>query len=122
MHKRLVALPGRQAAEHRRGGGREMVSISRVEGRTGGAARMPGVATSREVRAREPQRSGKTTDKGSTSFPPPPVTILLAPNAQVQELNSLNRRAELRTVPAPVSSNRDSPPPCANGCACRRRR
>ena len=28
MHKRLVALPGRQAAEHRRGGGREMVSIS----------------------------------------------------------------------------------------------
>ena len=27
MHKRLVALPGRQAAEHRRGGGREMVSI-----------------------------------------------------------------------------------------------
>ena len=50
MHKRLVALPGRQAAEHRRGGGREMVSISRVEGRMGGAARMPGVATSREVR------------------------------------------------------------------------
>ena len=35
MHKRLVALPGRQAAEHRRGGGREVVSISRVEGRTG---------------------------------------------------------------------------------------
>ena len=31
MHKRLVALPGRQAAEHRRGGGREMVSISWVE-------------------------------------------------------------------------------------------
>ena len=55
MHKCLVALPGRQAAEHRRGGGREMVSISWVEGRTGGAARMPGVATSREVRAREPQ-------------------------------------------------------------------
>ena len=48
MHKRLVALPGRQAAEHRRGGGREMVSISRVEGRVGGAARTPGVATSRE--------------------------------------------------------------------------
>ena len=55
MHKRLVALPSRQAAEHRRGGGREMVSISRVEGRTGCAARTPGVATSREVRAREPQ-------------------------------------------------------------------
>ena len=50
MHKRLVALPGRQAAEHRRGGGREMVSISWVEGRTGGAARTPGVAASREVR------------------------------------------------------------------------
>ena len=33
MHKRLVALPGRQAAEHRRGGGYEMVSISWVEGR-----------------------------------------------------------------------------------------
>ena len=33
MHKRLVALPGRQAAEHRRGGGREMVSISWVEAR-----------------------------------------------------------------------------------------
>ena len=45
----VVALPGRQAAGHRRGGGREMVSISRVEGRTGDAARMPGVATSREV-------------------------------------------------------------------------
>ena len=41
MHKHLVALPGRQAAEHLRGGGREMVSISWVEGRTGGAARMP---------------------------------------------------------------------------------
>ena len=53
MHKRLVALPGRQAAEHRRGGGREVVSISRVEGRTGDAARVPGVATSREVRARD---------------------------------------------------------------------
>ena len=55
MHNRLVALPGRQAAEHRRGGGREVVSISRVEGRTGDAARVPGVATSREVRAREPE-------------------------------------------------------------------
>ena len=31
MHKRLVALPSRQAAEHRRGGGREMVSISRFQ-------------------------------------------------------------------------------------------
>ena len=34
MHKRLAALPSRQAAEHRRGGGREMVSIPWVEGRT----------------------------------------------------------------------------------------
>ena len=49
MHKRLVALPGRQAAEHRRGGGREVVSISRVEGRTGDAARVPGVASPRGV-------------------------------------------------------------------------
>ena len=70
MHKRLVALPGRQAAEHRRGGGREMVSISRVEGRTGGAARMPGVATSREVRAREPQP--RTLQRG---LAPPPATV-----------------------------------------------
>ena len=36
MLKRLVALPSRQAAEHRRGGGREMASIPWVEGRTGG--------------------------------------------------------------------------------------
>ena len=64
MHKRLVALPGRQAAEHRRGGGREMVSISWVEGRTGGAARMPGVATSREVRTREPQPRTLQTEGG----------------------------------------------------------
>ena len=70
MHKRLVALPGRQAAEHRRGGGREMVSISRVEGRTGGAARMPGVATSREVRAREPQP--RTLQRG---LAPPPAAV-----------------------------------------------
>ena len=56
MHKRLAALPSRQAAEHRRGGGREqMVSIPWVEGRTGGSAGAPGVATSRKVRAREPQ-------------------------------------------------------------------
>ena len=34
MHKRLIALPGRQATEHRRGGGREMVSS--VEGATRG--------------------------------------------------------------------------------------
>ena len=34
MHKRLVALPGRQAAEHRRGGGREMVSDLGVKTRT----------------------------------------------------------------------------------------
>ena len=70
MHKRLVALPGRQAAEHRRGGGREMVSISWVEGRTGGAARMPGVATSREVRAREPQP--RTLQRG---LAPPPAAV-----------------------------------------------
>ena len=70
MHKRLVALPGRQAAEHRRGGGREMVSISRVEGRMGGAARTPGVATSREVRAREPQP--RTLQRG---LAPPPATV-----------------------------------------------
>ena len=38
MHKRLATLPSRQAAEHRRGGGREMVSIPWVEGRTGGPA------------------------------------------------------------------------------------
>ena len=44
MHKRLAALPSRQAAEHRRGGGREMVSIPWVEGRTGGSAGAPGVA------------------------------------------------------------------------------
>jgi hypothetical protein len=36
MHKRLAALPSRQAAEHRRGGGREMVSIPWVEGRSDG--------------------------------------------------------------------------------------
>ena len=74
MHKRLVALPGRQAAEHRRGGGREVVSISRVEGRTGDAARMPGVATSREVvygtRAREPQP--RTLQRG---LAPPPAAV-----------------------------------------------
>jgi hypothetical protein len=51
----LAALPSRQAAEHRRGGGREMVSTPWVEGRTGGSAGAPGVATSRKVRAREPQ-------------------------------------------------------------------
>ena len=58
MHKRLAALPSRQAAEYRRGGGREMVSIPWVEGRTGGSAGAPvapGVAASRKVRAREPQ-------------------------------------------------------------------
>ena len=55
MHKRLAALPSRQAAEHRRGGGREMVSIPWVEGRTGGSAGAPGVAASRKVRARELQ-------------------------------------------------------------------
>ena len=70
MQKRLVALPSRQAAEHRRGGGREMVSISWVEGRTGGAARTPGVATSREVRAREPQP--RTLQRG---LAPPPATV-----------------------------------------------
>ena len=70
MHKRLVALPGRQAAEHRRGGGREVVSISRVEGRTGDAARVPGVATSREVRAREPQP--RTLQRG---LAPPPAAV-----------------------------------------------
>ena len=32
MHKRLVALPGRQAAEHRRGGGRETHTSPRYEG------------------------------------------------------------------------------------------
>ena len=32
-----------------------MVSIPWVEGRTGGSAGAPGVATSRKVRAREPQ-------------------------------------------------------------------
>ena len=32
-----------------------MVSIPWVEGRTGGSAAAPGVATSRKVRAREPQ-------------------------------------------------------------------
>ena len=70
MQKRLVALPSRQAAEHRRGGGREMVSISRVEGRMGGAARTTGVATSREVRAREPQP--RTLQRG---LAPPPATV-----------------------------------------------
>ena len=70
MHKRLVVLPGRQAAEHRRGGGREVVSISRVEGRTGDAARVPGVATSREVRAREPQP--RTLQRG---LAPPPAAV-----------------------------------------------
>ena len=55
MHKRLAALPSRQAADHRRGGGREMVSIPWVESRTGDSAGAPGVATSRKVRAREPQ-------------------------------------------------------------------
>ena len=55
MHKRLAALPSRQAAEHRRDGGREMVSIPWVEGRTRGPAGAPGVAASRKVRAREPQ-------------------------------------------------------------------
>ena len=69
MQKRLVALPSRQAAEHRRGGGREMVSISRVEGRMGSAARTPGVATNREVRAREPQP--RTLQRG---LAPPPAT------------------------------------------------
>jgi hypothetical protein len=49
MHKRLAALPSRQAAEHRRGGGSEMVSIPWVEGRTGGSAGAPGVAASRKV-------------------------------------------------------------------------
>ena len=72
MHKRLVALPGRQAAEHRRGGGREMVSISWVEGRTGGAARMPGVATSREVRAREPQPRTLQRGLSHDATPTPP--------------------------------------------------
>ena len=70
MQKRLVALPSRQAAEHRRGGGREMVSISRVEGRMGGAACTPGVATSREVRAREPQP--RTLQRG---LAPPPAAV-----------------------------------------------
>ena len=69
MHKRLVALPGRQAAEYRRGGGREVVSISRVEGRTGDAARVPGVAASRKVRAREPQP--RTLQRGTSRTPPP---------------------------------------------------
>ena len=63
----IAALPSRQAAEHRRGGGREMVSISLVEGRTGGSAGAPppGVATSRKVRAREPQ-SHVRGDRGRT--------------------------------------------------------
>ena len=47
-----------------------MVSISWVEGRTGGAARMPGVATSREVRAREPQP--RTLQRG---LAPPPAAV-----------------------------------------------
>ena len=72
MHKRLVALPGRQAAEHRRGGGRETVSISWVEGRTGGAARMPGVATSRKVRAREPQPRTLQRGLSHDATPTPP--------------------------------------------------
>jgi len=42
--------PSRQAAEHRRGGGREVVSIPRVEGRTGGSARgAPGVANTQAM-------------------------------------------------------------------------
>ena len=54
MHKRLTS---RQAAQHQRGGGREMVSIPWVEGRAGGSAGAPGVATSRRYapRAHEPQ-------------------------------------------------------------------
>ena len=56
MHKRLAALPSRQAAEHTgEAAAGEMVSIPWVEGRTGGSAGAPGVATSRKVRAREPQ-------------------------------------------------------------------
>ena len=47
-----------------------MVSISWVEGRTGGAARMPGIATSREVRAREPQP--RTLQRG---LAPPPAAV-----------------------------------------------
>ena len=73
MHKRLVALPNRQAAEHRRGGGREMVSIPRVEGRTGGAARgTPGVTTSRKVRAREPQPRTLQRGLSHDATPTPP--------------------------------------------------
>ena len=74
MHKRLAALPSRQAAEHRRGGGREMVSIPWVEGRTGGSAGAPGVATSRKVRAREPQsrtgKCGKAAQRASATAQP----------------------------------------------------
>ena len=48
-----------------------MVSIPRVEGRTGGAARgTPGVTTSRKVRAREPQP--RTLQRG---LAPPPATV-----------------------------------------------
>ena len=35
MHKRLVALPGRQAAEHRRGGGRGETLRTTKEGERG---------------------------------------------------------------------------------------
>ena len=59
MHKRLVALPSRQPRSTGMSTGEAAAakwSASRVEGRTGGAARgTPGVTTSRKVRAREPQ-------------------------------------------------------------------
>ena len=47
-----------------------MVSISWVESRTGGAARTPGVATSREVCARESQP--RTLQRG---LAPPPAAV-----------------------------------------------
>ena len=64
-----------------------MVSIPWVEGRTGGSAAAPGVATSRKVRAREPQGGGvENTDgqrmpsalsmdftMGQVKFTPPPA-------------------------------------------------
>ena len=39
MHRRLVPLSSRRAAEHRRGGSCEVVWVSRVEGRTPPPAR-----------------------------------------------------------------------------------
>ena len=63
MHKRLAALPRWQAAEHQRGGDREMVSIPWVEGRTV-APRSPRASPPAARYARASRRGGVENTDG----------------------------------------------------------